>query len=140
MLGGLQVLCKGNTALQIQQASQNHANQVIEMEQSQAKSEQLQIIWQIELASSSVFRVMHSPVSHYLFLLKASARSHYNTLLSKGKKSIVKNKTVLSKFAPLGIFQYTVTYIIVSNTGYSFCSSHEIQGEKDIRLSLIFLD
>lgn len=113
MLGGLQVLCKGDTALQIQHASQKCANKVTKTEQSQAKPEQLQIIWQVELVSSSVFRVIHSPVPHYQFLLKASANSHYNALLSKRKMSVVKNKTVPLKFTPLGIFQYTVTHITV---------------------------
>lgn len=42
MLGGLQVLCKGDTVLQTYHASQKHADQVTEMERSQDKLEQLQ--------------------------------------------------------------------------------------------------
>lgn len=75
-----------------------------ETEQSQAKSEQMQITWQVELASSSPFRVMHSPVFYYQFLLKASASSHCNILLPRRKTSVVKNKTVSSKFSSLEIF------------------------------------
>lgn len=55
----------------------------------QAKSEQLQIICQVELASSSVFKVMHLPVSHYKFLLKASATSHY---CSRERQVLLKTK------------------------------------------------
>lgn len=57
------------------------------MEKPQAKVEQLQIIWQVKLALSSVFTVMHSPMSHFhIFLLKASAGSHYNIIFQEKEK------------------------------------------------------
>lgn len=102
MLEGLQTLSKGDTALSKYNMLAKTMLTKSETEQSQAKSEQMQIIWQVELAST--FRVMHSPVFYYHFLLKASVSSHCNTLLSRRKTSVVKNKTVFSKFSSLEIF------------------------------------